>query len=54
MMTRDANEDGVITRDELPDRMKRMVDRFDTNGDDAIDEAELRAMTERMGQRPRR
>ena len=46
--------DGRITRDELPDRMERMVDRLDTNGDDVIDTVELEAMTERMRQRPRR
>ena len=50
----DADGDGRITRDELPDRMERMVDRFDTNGDDVIDAVELEAMTERMRQRPRR
>ena len=50
----DADGDGRITRDELPDRMERMVDHFDTNGDDVIDAAELEAMTERMRQRQRR
>ena len=50
----DEDGDGRITRDELPDRMERMVDRFDMNGDDAIDTAELEAMTEQMRQRPRR
>ena len=50
----DADGDGRITRDELPDRMERMVDRFDMNGDDVIDAVELEAMTERMRQRPRR
>ena len=50
----DADRDGRITRDELPDRMKRMVDRLDTNGDGVIDTAELKAMTERMRQRPGR
>ena len=50
----DVDEDGYITRDELPDRMEQMVDRFDTNGDDVIDAGELEAMTERMRQRPRR
>ena len=50
----DTNRDGRITRDELPDRMEPMVDRFDTNGDDIIDAAELEAMTERIRQRPRR
>ena len=43
-----------ITRDDLPDRMERIVDRFDPNGDDVIDTAELEAMTEQMRQRPRR
>ena len=53
----DADADGRITRDELPERMERVLDRFDTNGDDVIDAAELEAMTEmtdRMRQRPPR
>ena len=50
----DEDGDGRITRDELPDRMERMVDRFDINGDDVIDTAELEAMTEQIRQRPRR
>ena len=50
----DADRDGRITRDELPDRMERMVDRLDTNGDGVIDTPELEAMTERMRQRPGR
>ncbi len=53
----DADADGRITRDELPDRMERVLARFDTNGDGVIDAAELEAMTEmtgRMRQRPPR
>jgi Ca2+-binding EF-hand superfamily protein len=50
----DADGDGRITREELPDRMERMVDRFDANGDGVLDTAELEAMTERMSQRPSR
>ena len=39
----DADGDGRIARDELPDRMERTIDRFDTYGDDVIDMAELNA-----------
>ena len=54
MMSWDANEDGILTRDEVSERMWDRLSRFDTNGDDSIDPAELTATTERMGQRPRR
>ena len=50
----DADGDGRISRDELPEPMSRMMDRFDTNGDDVIDIAELEAMRQRMRQGPRR
>ena len=53
MMSWDANEDGVLTRDEVSERMWNRLNRFDTNGDDSIDPAELEATTERMRQRPR-
>ena len=47
----DGDKDGRITRDELPSRMEWIVDRFDLNGDDVIDAAELEAMTDLMRQR---
>ena len=50
----DADEDGRLTREELPLQMKRVLDRFDTNGDGVIDAAELESMIEWMRQRPRR
>ena len=54
MMSWDANEDGILTRDEVSERMWDRLTRFDTNSDDSIDPAELEATTERMRQRPRR
>jgi hypothetical protein len=44
----DANGDGKIQRDEVPDRMTFMFDRLDTNDDEVISEAEMKAMIERM------
>ena len=42
--SRDANKDGKITKDELPQQMQRIMDRLDTNKDGAIDKKELDAM----------
>ena len=50
----DADQDGRLTREELPSRMERLLDRFDANGDDVIDTDELEAMRGRMDRRPRR
>ena len=36
----DANKDGKISKDELPERMQSILTRVDTNKDDAIDEKE--------------
>ena len=49
----DPDGDGRVTCGELPAPMGRVLDRFDTNGDDAIDESELAAMASRVRQRPR-
>ncbi len=47
MMERDANGDGKLQRDELPGRFAdRLFDAGDTNGDDVLDENELRALAE--------
>ena len=54
MMSWDTNEDGVITRNEVSARMWDRLNRFETNGDDTIDTAELEAITNRMSRRPRR
>ena len=42
MLAWDANDDGVITRDEAPNQMKERFDRIDENADGNLEEAELR------------
>ena len=49
IMSFDANGDGRVTRDELPERMRTRFDRMDENGDAAIDAGEAQAMAQRMG-----
>ncbi|RJQ08458.1 MAG: hypothetical protein C4558_08000, partial [Dehalococcoidia bacterium] len=46
----DANGDGLIQRDEMPERVQGFFDRMDENSDGAIDAAELDAAAERMRQ----
>ena len=41
IMTWDANNDGVITRDEAPDRMRDRFDSMDANGDGMLETDEL-------------
>ena len=50
----DANGDGRITREEIPDQAGGMFDRVDANGDDVITADELDAMAGRMPGRPGR
>ncbi|HEX6984405.1 MAG TPA: hypothetical protein VF170_03465, partial [Planctomycetaceae bacterium] len=50
MMENDANKDGKLTEDELPERMRGMFGRIDENGDGAIDKAEIEAMARRFGE----
>ncbi len=45
---RDANWDGRISRDEVPERMGRIFGRLDANGDGFIDEDELEGMASGM------
>ena len=50
----DADGDGRITREEIPEQAGRMFDRVDANGDDVITEGELNAMAGRgPSRRPR-
>ncbi len=51
LMGFDQNKDGKVSRDELPIQMQRMLDRADTNGDDAIDQEEAKAMESRFRRR---
>jgi collagen type III alpha len=46
----DQNNDGKITKDEMPERMQAMIDRLDTNKDGAIDTKELAALKDRLAQ----
>ena len=40
----DANNDGILTKDELPERMQDLITRGDTNGDGVLSKDELNAM----------
>ncbi len=44
----DADGDGRVTRDELPERMRQRFDRMDDNGDGAIDAGEAQVAAKRM------
>jgi len=44
MARMDANGDGKLQKNELPERMQSMFDRLDTNGDGALDGEEIQAM----------
>jgi Ca2+-binding EF-hand superfamily protein len=48
----DKNKDGKFSKDELPERLQEGFDRLDRNGDGFIDEQEVRAMVERLQNRP--
>lgn len=46
----DKNGDGKLSRDELPEPLQAMLERFDRNTDGSLDQEELRSMArERMG-----
>ena len=45
----DENGDGKITKDELPERMVRILDRADTDKDGALTKAEIDAMAQNFG-----
>jgi Ca2+-binding EF-hand superfamily protein len=47
MMNLDANKDGKLAGDEIPERMReRMLERADSNGDGVLDAQELDKMAE--------
>lgn len=49
----DKNKDGKITKEELPERMRRMFSRMDTDGSGAIDAKEIEALEKRFADRQR-
>ena len=51
IMTNDKDGDGKVTKEELPDRMKWMTRRLDTNQDGAIDKSEAEAASTPPGQK---
>jgi hypothetical protein len=48
LMENDKNKDGKLSKEELPERMQRVLERADTSGDGALDKAELDAMAKRF------
>ena len=48
---RDADKDGKLSGDEIPERMKENVSRVDENGDGAIDKSEMEKAMARMADR---
>ncbi len=49
IMSNDKDNDGKVTKDELPEFMQRMLERADTNKDGAIDKNEAKTMAETIG-----
>jgi Ca2+-binding EF-hand superfamily protein len=50
----DANQDGKITKDELPERLRDRFDQFDRNGDGVLSPDELPAGPDRRPESPDR
>ena len=48
MLEMDQNKDGKLTSDEVPERMQRFIERMDTNGDGAVDKAEMETFQQEM------
>ena len=51
MMSQDANEDGRLTKDELPEFMQQRFGEIDTDEDGALDPAELETISEQFRRR---
>ena len=52
IVSRDANGDGEVSMDEVPDRMKGLLEHNDTNGDGKLDAAELKKLARSLGVDP--
>jgi hypothetical protein len=44
LMTFDKNNDQILTKEELPERMQDVIERADSNGDGKVTSTELKAM----------
>ena len=49
LMERDENDDGKLSRAEIPQAMRRRFEMMDRNGDDFIDQQEIDSMGQRFG-----
>lgn len=45
----DTNGDGILTKDEIPGMMQRIIERADTNLDGALDNQEIETFTQQLG-----
>ena len=52
-MQNDKNDDGKISKDEMPERMLRLLERADENGDEALDRKELQVISRQFADRMR-
>jgi hypothetical protein len=52
-MQYDANRDGVLSENEVPQQGRAMLQGADLNGDGVLDARELQAFSRRMGERMR-
>ena len=51
LMKGDANQDGILTKEEIPEPFQAMLSRVDLNADGSLDADELKAMEESFRQR---
>ncbi len=49
----DRNQDQMISKDEAPERMLGRWDQMDTNGDEVLDQQEIRALIQRINEMAR-
>jgi hypothetical protein len=48
IMSFDKNKDGKVTKDELPERMQRLIEMGDTNKDGALDKEEIKKLAVKL------
>jgi cytochrome c peroxidase len=50
IMAYDKNQDGKVTRDELPERMQHLIEKGDTNKDGALDKDEIKELATKLAE----